>query len=148
MPLDLPAFTKAFNRARDRIRGAGHPLDVAAEQERLRALVPADASEHDRSWTARIIASLSDPPPTPREWSALYHEAGRLQAAAYPVDGTVEEQIAALAEARRKIWEIADRAPQDEEADIRAMTRGLEHLENLLRDPPFPLQETSAPADE
>ena len=48
MPLDLPAFTKAFNQARDRIRGAGHPVDVAAEQERLCALAPADASEHHK----------------------------------------------------------------------------------------------------
>ncbi|MEU4607985.1 hypothetical protein AB0F43_33815 [Kribbella sp. NPDC023972] len=140
MPLDVPTFTKEFNRARDRIRG-GQPVDIAAEQERLRAMVPADASEHDRSWTARVIASLSEPPPPAREWSELYHEAGRIHAAAYPVDGTVEEQITALQQARRRIWEIADRAPADEEADIRAMTRALEHLENELRDPSCPEQD-------
>lgn len=142
MTLDLPVFTKAFNRARERLR-TGETVDLTAEQERLRALVPADASEHDRAWTARVIASLADPPPPPRVWSALYHEAGRIHAAAYPIDGTIEEQIAALADARRRIWEIADRAPADEEADIRAMTRVLEHIENELRDPSWPIQHPS-----
>jgi hypothetical protein len=140
MPLDLPAFTKAFNRARHRIQAPGHPADVAAEQEGLRAMVPPDASEHDREWTANVIAGLADPTPE-REWSALYHEAGRILAAAYPVKGTVDEQIEALADARRRISEIADRASDDEEPDIRAMTQGLAQLEELLHNPPFPLQD-------
>jgi hypothetical protein len=144
MPLDIPTFTKEFNRARDRVRG-GHSVNIAAEQERLRALVPADASEHDVAWTGRVIASLAEPPPPAREWSELYHEAGRIHTAAYPVDGTVEEQIAALQEARRRIWEIADRAPDDEEADIRAMTRVLEHVENELRNPSWPRHDGSPP---
>jgi hypothetical protein len=144
MPLDVPNFTKAFNRARERVR-AGQSVDIEAEQERLRALVPADASEHERSWTARVIAGLAEPPAPAREWSELYHEAGRIHAAAYPVEGTVEDQIAALQEARRKIWAIADRAPEDEEADIRAMTRVLEHLENELRAPSWPVHDGSAP---
>jgi hypothetical protein len=144
MPLDVPVFTKEFNRARDRVRG-GQSVDIAAEQERLRALVPADASEHERSWTARVIAGLAEPPPPARERSDLYDEAGQIHAAAYPVEGTVEEQIAALQEARRKIWEIADRAPDDEEADIRAMTRVLEHVENELRAPSWPQQDGAAP---
>ncbi|GAB2668764.1 hypothetical protein [Kribbella swartbergensis] len=140
MPLDVPTFTKEFNRTRDRVHG-GQPVDIAAEQERLRALVPADASDHDRAWTTRLIAGLAEQPAPARERSELYHEAGRIHAAAYAVEGTVEEQIAALQDARRRIWEIADRAPADEEADIRAMTRVLEHLENELRDPSWPKHE-------
>ncbi|MFF0338209.1 hypothetical protein [Kribbella sp. NPDC004875] len=50
----------------------------------------------------------------------------------------MDEKVAALAEARRKIWAIADRASHDEEADIRAMTRSLEHIENELREPSWP----------
>jgi hypothetical protein len=90
-----------------------------------------DGQRHRRS-------CRSDPE---REWSALYHEAGRILAAAYPAKGTVDEQIAALADARRRIWEIADRASEDEEPDIRAMTQGLAQLEDLLHNAPFPLQD-------
>jgi nitroimidazol reductase NimA-like FMN-containing flavoprotein (pyridoxamine 5'-phosphate oxidase superfamily) len=140
MPLDLAEFNTAFSRARDKVRNQ-EGTDVAAEQEKLRALVPDDASEHDRTWTKTLIDGLADPPPPPRQWSALYHEAGKLHANAYPDGGTVEEQIAALEEARRKIWEIADRAAEDEAPHIRAMSRVLEHLENELRDPTWPLED-------
>jgi hypothetical protein len=144
MPLDIPAFNDAFGRARDRVRD-GQPVDVAAEQEKLRALVPADASEHDRTWTARLIARLAEPPPPPRVWSDLYHEAVRIHVAVYPPKGTAEEQIAMLADGRRRIWEIADRADENEEWDIRAMTEDLESMENWIRNPLFPLTETPFP---
>jgi hypothetical protein len=146
MPLDIPAFNDAFGRARDRVRDDVRPTDVAAEQEKLRALVPADASEEDRDWTARVIARLGEPPAPPREWSELFHEADRIHAVAYPPVGTTDEQIAMLADARREIWEIAERAPQDEQDDIRAMTQDLESLEGFLRDPPFPLTDEPFPS--
>jgi hypothetical protein len=147
MPLDLAEFNTAFSRARDKVRNQ-EGTDVAAEQEKLRALVPDDASEHDRTWTKTLIDRLADPPPPPRQWSALYHEAGRIHASAYPADGTVEEQIAAIQVARRKIWDIADRATKDEEAHIRAMTRVLDHFENELRNPTWPLDASLAPSDD
>jgi hypothetical protein len=146
MPLDLPEFNTAFSRARDKVRNQ-EGTDVAAEQAKLRALVPDDASDHDRTWTKTVIDSLADPPPPPRQWSALYHEAGQIHASAYPEDGTVEEQIAAIQEARRKIWEIADRAAEDEEAHIRAMTRVLDHYENELRDPTWPIDDPPTQPD-
>ncbi|MFC5261058.1 hypothetical protein ACFPJ1_02955 [Kribbella qitaiheensis] len=142
MPLDVAKFNSAFAGARRRVRK--EQGDVAEEQARLRELVPDDASAEDRDWAVGLIESLAEPPPPPRQWSELYHEAGRVHASAYRVGGTVEEQIAALEEARRKIWEIADRASEDEEADIRAMTRVLEHLEDELRDPTWPHQEPPA----
>jgi hypothetical protein len=146
MPLDLAEFNTAFSRARDKVRNE-EGTDVAAEQAKLRALVPDDASDHDRSWTRTLIDGLADPPRPPRQWSALYHEAGQIHASAYPDGGTVEEQIAAIQEARRKIWEIADRASKDEAPDIRAMTRVLEHYEDELRNPTWPIESPPAPTD-
>ncbi|GAA1575374.1 hypothetical protein GCM10009789_31000 [Kribbella sancticallisti] len=144
MPLDLPEFNTAYSRARDKVKNE-QGTDVAAEQAKLRALVPDDASDHDRSWTKTLIDGLADPPEPPRQWSELYHEAGEVHAAAYRAGGTVEEQIAALEEARRKIWEIADRAAADEAPHIYAMTRVLEHLEDELRDPTWPLDDPKSP---
>lgn len=140
MPLDIHAFNNAFLRARDKIE-TEEGVDVAAVQAGLRALVPEDASEHDRGWTTILIDRLAEPPEPPRQWSDLYYEAGEVHAGAYRTGAPVEEQIAVLVEARRKIWEIADRAAPDEEPHIRAMTRVLEHLERELRDPSWPVQE-------
>lgn len=148
MPVDLPAFNTAVNRARDRIRSAPGQADVPREQARLRAMIPADASEHDEQWTNSLIEGIATPPPPPRDWSPVYDEAVRIHAAAYPPKGTTEEQIAELVDARRAIWELARRAPQDEELDIQAMTQDLEQLEMLLRDPPYPLTEAPFPASD
>ncbi|RZT13567.1 hypothetical protein EV649_6763 [Kribbella sp. VKM Ac-2569] len=145
MPLDLPAFNDAFGRARDRVRGGVQAVDVAAEQEKLRALVPADASDHDRTWTTQLIDDLAEPPPPPPVRSDLYREAVRIHIAVYPPKGTTEEKMAMLAEGRRRIWEIADRATADEEDDIRAMTEDLKSMEDWLRDPPVPLTDTPFP---
>lgn len=145
MPLDIPAFNAAFNRAYDRVHRSAQPADLAAEQEKLRELVPADASEHDRTWTGHLINDLAEPPPPPPARSDLYREAVQIHVAVYPPKGTAEEQIAMLAEGRRRIWELADRAPADEEWDIRAMTGDLESMENWLRNPSFPLTDTPFP---
>jgi hypothetical protein len=147
MPLDVAEFNMAFSRARDLVRGEDE-VDVAAVQAQLRALVPDDASEHDRSWTKTLIDRLAEPPAPPKQWSPLYHEAGEIAGSAYHAGGPVEDQINALHEARRKIFEIADRADADEEADIRGMTRVLEHLENELRDPTWPLEDPSGTTGE
>ena len=138
--VDLAVFNEAFYEARERVRSA-EGADVAAEQAALQALVPENASDHDRGWTGRLIAKLAEPPTPPRQWSEYYHQAGAVHAAAYQADGTIEEKIAALEEARRKIWEISEQAPADEEIHIKAMTRVLEHLERELRDPTFPIEE-------
>ncbi|QNE17576.1 hypothetical protein F1D05_06220 [Kribbella qitaiheensis] len=133
-------FNGAFVRARDRVRSE-EGTDIEAEQAALRALVPENASEHDKGWTGRLIASLAEPPAPPRQWSAFYHEAGQVHASAYQANGSTEDKIAALEAARKKIWQIADQAPEDEQIHIKAMTRVLEHLENELRDPTWPIEE-------
>jgi hypothetical protein len=147
MPLDVPAFNNAFGRARDRMR-AGQPVDIPAEQDKLRALVPADASEHDRTWTGHLINDLAEPPPPPPARSDLSRDAVQIHVAVYPPKGTAEEKIAMLADGRRRIWELADRASEDEEWDIRAMTEDLESMENWIRNPPFPLTDTPFPASD
>ncbi|GAA0922657.1 hypothetical protein GCM10009554_00370 [Kribbella koreensis] len=139
MPLDIAAFNSAFSRARHKIK-TEPATDIAAEQAALRQLVPADASEHDQSWTKILIDRLAEPPAPPRQWSDLYHQAGEIHASAYPDGGTVEQQIAVLEDARRRIWEIADRAEPEEAPHIRAMTRALEHIERELREPSWPMQ--------
>jgi hypothetical protein len=141
MPLDIAAFNSAFSRARDKIRTEPE-TDIAAQQAALRLLVPDDASEHDHSWTKILIDRLAELPEPEPEWSALYREAGQVHADAYRFGAPVEEQIAALEEARRKIFEIADRAAPEEAPHIRAMTRSLEHIERELREPSWPVQPT------
>ncbi|WP_405067939.1 hypothetical protein OG558_41385 [Kribbella sp. NBC_01510] len=142
MPFDVERFNLAYLRAQDKIRHDPEAA-VADVQGGLRALVPADASEHDRTWTMALIEELADPPEPARHWSALYYEAGRISADAYRSGGSAAEQIAVLEEARRQIWAIADRASKDEAPHIRAMTRTLEHLENDLRDPAWPLDDST-----
>lgn len=131
--MDIAGFNSAFSGARRRIRN--EQADVGREQDRLRALVSDDDPAEDRDWALRLIESLAVPPPPPRQWSALYHEAGAIHASSYRTGDSVEEQIAALQEARRRIWAIADRAAKDEAPHIRAMTRVLDHLEAELREP-------------
>jgi hypothetical protein len=100
--------------------------------------VALSVSGEDRTWALNLIDKLAEPVPPPRQWSALYHEAGAIHADSYRTGDSVEERIAALQEARRRIWAIADRAPKDEAPHIRAMTRVLDHLENERRDPSLP----------
>jgi hypothetical protein len=142
MPFDVERFNLAYLRAQDRIRNEPE-TDVSSVQAGLRALVPAEASEHDRTWTMALIEELGDQPEPARQWSSLYYEAGRISADAYRSGASPAEQIAVLEEARRQIWAIADRAAKDEAPHIRAMTRTLEHLENELRDPTWPLDDST-----
>lgn len=137
MPVDPHAFNMAFKRARERVRAGS--ADVAVEQENLRALIPADASEHDRAWTTGLVDDLAAPPPPAPVRSKLYKEAERIHAEVFPPKGTAEQKIAVLEDGRRRIWALADRATADEEYDIRALTYDLKYLEDSLRNPPFPL---------
>jgi hypothetical protein len=130
--MDVARFNSAFSAARRR-RDNEADFDLAAAQQELRELIADEPENDERAWALRMIAKLAVPPPPPREYGPLYHEAGAIHAAAYLAEGTDEEKADALAEARHKIWAIADRAPHDEEADIRAMTRALDHMETMLR---------------
>jgi hypothetical protein len=145
MPLDIPAFSKAFNRAYDRVHG-GQPVDLAAEQEKLRALVPSDASDWDRTWTAQLIdEDLPEPPPAPPERSPLYKQAVQIHTEVYPPKGTTDQQLAMLADGIRRIEELAEQATEDEEYSILALTEDLSSMEHALRNPPFPLTDEPFP---
>ncbi|NUR96119.1 MAG: hypothetical protein HOV67_12780 [Kribbellaceae bacterium] len=137
MPVDPHTFNLAFKRARDRVRSG--TADLAAEQDRLRALIPADASDHDRTWTNGLVDDLATPPPAPPVRSELYERAERIHVEVYPPKGTTDEKIAMLEDGRRRIWALADQAAPDEEWDIRALCEDLESMERNLRNPPFPL---------
>lgn len=130
--MDVARFNSAFAQARHQ-RDSDPSFDLAAAQQALRDLIAEEPEGEDRAWALRMIDKLAVPPAPPREYSPLYHEAGAIHAAALAAVGTDEERADALAEARHKIWAIADRAPHEEEADIRAMTRALDHIETMLR---------------
>jgi hypothetical protein len=130
--MDIARFNSAFAEARDE-RDSTPDFDVPAAQQKLRDLIVDEPEGDDRAWALRMIDKLAEPPPPPREYGPLYHEAGAIHAAAFLAEGTDEEKADALAEARHKIWAIADRAPDDEAPHIRGMTRALDHLETMLR---------------
>jgi hypothetical protein len=140
--MDIAKFNSAFSRARRQQR-TEPDFDVTAAQAELRELIAEEPDNDDRDWALRLIDRLAEPLPAPPERSELYAEAGRIHSAAFHSGGTVDQQLAVLEEARRQIWEIADRASDEEEADIRAMTRSLEHLENGLRNPNWPAEPPS-----
>lgn len=125
-------FNDQVNIAVRRIRSNGGE-GVAEEQARLRGLVPLLTREREREWAVEIIESLPSRaiPSTP---SPLMAEALDIQKAALAAQGTDEELVAVLEAARKKIWEIADRAG-DEAPNVRALTRTLEHFEDAVRDP-------------
>jgi hypothetical protein len=146
MPMDIAKFNSAFGDARHRQR-TEKVFDAAAARDELLALIADEPPGEDRDWALRLIDKLAEPLPPPRQWSPLYHEAGAIHADAYRTGDSVEERIAALQEARRRIWAIADRASKDEAPHIRAMTRVLDHLENELREPSLSWDDTAGQGD-
>lgn len=136
MLFDVAKFTAAFSDANHR-RRAGEAFDLATEQAELRELL-GEANPEQRAWALDLIESLAEPMAPRREHTQLYVEATRISADAQQASGTTTERIAALETARRKIWDLADQASDDEESDIRALTRTLEHLQAHFREPVFP----------
>jgi hypothetical protein len=128
--MEFHEFNQAYRIARARLR-TGETSDLEAEQQRLQALVASLPTEHDQQVARSLIATLPEdtappPPPSPEMTEAL-----QIQDSAFFAGGTKEERLAVLADARKKIWEIADRAGKDS-ASIRGLTRMLEHRENDL----------------
>lgn len=138
--MDIAEFNKAYVRAKDQARDTGGK-SVDEAQRALRELLPQLATDRDREVAQTLIDNLPRRSAPAAPVSPLFEEAVRIQQAAYLGGGTDEERIAALADAQREIWAIADRAPRDESSAIRALTRMLEHLENNLADPPFEFQD-------
>ncbi len=136
--VSVPEFNLQFNTARTVIEKGGQ---LAEQEERLRQLVPL-MDEDERAWANDMIEMLPEltaPPPPP---SPLMLEAMEISQAAAAKRGTREEMRAEIAAARKKIWEIADRAPKDEGAHIRGITRSLDHLQEALDDPFWELPES------
>ncbi len=137
--MDDLEFNSRFNNALSRLRSGG-TATVQEEQERLRALLPEIETERDRQWAAKLIDDLPRAA-TPPKRSKLYAEALELQASAFHYQGTVEDRIAVLDDACKRIYQMADQTTGDEQAGIRGLTRMLEHLQQRLIDPPFPLDD-------
>ncbi|WP_328992477.1 hypothetical protein OG394_39455 [Kribbella sp. NBC_01245] len=140
----LMEFNHRYSAAKDELRDNGG-AGLAAAQADLRALLPQLPTERDRAVASALIDGLPAaivPPPPP---SALYLEALEIERAAFAFAGSNEDRAAAIAEARRRIWEIADRAAPDESSNIRALTRPLEHIEESLTDPQWDFADPPKP---
>ncbi|GAA3133500.1 hypothetical protein JOF29_002343 [Kribbella aluminosa] len=135
--MHLSEFNNAHHAAKRRIQREGVGAVALAEQS-LRELLGQLESDEDRRVAANLIKRLPGYAVPPEPPSALMQEAVAVERAAHEAPGTAEERIAIMAEARRRIFEIADRAPADEAASIRGLTRVLEHIEENLRDPYWP----------
>lgn len=133
--MEILEFNGRFNSVVRRLRSTGGE-GSEEEQARLRELVSQLATEDDRRWAANLVEELPKHAAPPAR-SPLYVEALKIQDAAFHSGGSDDERITAIVAARRQIWDIADRAPHDESADIRALTRIVEHLEDGLRNSPW-----------
>ncbi|TCC51005.1 hypothetical protein E0H75_12730 [Kribbella capetownensis] len=133
----LGEFSSVHATAKRRIQREGVAAVAPAEQE-LRELLPQLESDEDRRVAINLINRLSGYAVPPKPPTPLMQEALSVERAATESVGSVDERIAIMAAARRRIFEIADRAPADEAPGIRALTRVLEHLESNLRDPDWP----------
>jgi hypothetical protein len=133
----LVEFNSAYNTAKRRVQREGVDAVAPAEQQ-LRGLLPQLESDEERRVAANLIKRLSGYAVPAEPPSALMQEALGIERAAYEATGTNEERIAIMADARLRIFEVADRAPADEAPSIRGLTRILEHLEDNLRDPDWP----------
>ncbi|HWD82883.1 MAG TPA: hypothetical protein VG497_28475 [Kribbella sp.] len=131
-------FNNAFNTETRRILQGGETA-VEPALARLREMLPELESSTDREVGEQLISRLPQYAVPPEGPSALMQEALEIERAAYHAPGTDAERIVIIAEARRKIFELADRAAADEAPGIRGLTRVLEHLEDNLRDPHWPL---------
>lgn len=136
--MDMLGFNDRFNNAVDRLLRGG-TRSVEEEQEHLRTFLPQIENERDRHWAANRIEELPRAATRP-ERSRLYAEALEIQASAFHVQGTDEERVAALDEARKRIWELAEQTSGDEQAGIRSLTRMLEHLQQSITNPPWTRQ--------
>jgi hypothetical protein len=133
--VEILEFNGRFNSVVRRLRSTGGE-GSEEEQARLRELVSQLATEDDRRWAANLVQELPKHAAPPVR-SPLYVEALKIQDAAFHSGGSDDERITAIVAAQRQIWDIADRAPHDESADIRALTRIVEHLEDGLRNSPW-----------
>lgn len=130
--VSVAEFNVAYSDARTRVRqNVGATL--ASEQRALADLV-GHLPEQNQEWGHRLVAKLGLSATAPSPPRPLFAEALEVEKTAH-VSGSREERVAAMTEARRKILEIADRAPTEEAAHIVGLTRTLDHLEEALENP-------------
>jgi hypothetical protein len=133
--MDLNEFNRQYKLSRARLL-TGETTDVDSAQAELRAVADALAGREQEVATKLIdllpaaVAAAQEPPP---ERSPEMLEALRVIDETNFVDGTREERLAAFAEARKRIWAIADRAGADSDR-IRWITRGFECTEKYLEE--------------
>ncbi len=118
----LREFNSEHNAAKRRIQREG--VDAVEPAERaLRDLLLQLESDEDRRLAVNLIKRLPGYALRPAPPSELMKEAVAIERAAYEAPGTDEERIAIMADARRKIFEIADRrSPKHPRPDPRPRT--------------------------
>lgn len=132
--MDFNEFNRQYKLSRASLI-AGETTDLDAVQTHLRQLAD-EVAGSDQQFAHKLIDGLpalvtavqesSSSPQSPEMAEALQIlKAGKFD------EGTVEERLAALADARKRIWAIADRAGADS-VKIRGLTRGLESTEQAL----------------
>jgi hypothetical protein len=140
--MEFERFKQEYVAAREEL-SAGRIQDVAGVRAQLRELAATLPDETDRRVADGLIDALTASAPADSAQSPEMAEALRVLDEADFDSGTKEERLAALAEARRQIWAIADRAGRDSGA-IRGLTRGLEKSEELLTEgPPWGDEQTA-----
>ncbi|TDU82514.1 hypothetical protein EV138_7408 [Kribbella voronezhensis] len=133
--MDFNEFNRQYKLSRASLI-AGDTTDLDAVQTHLRTLAAA-LTGNDQEVAHKLIhrlpatvAAAQAPPPPP---SPEMLEARRIVNEGKFDEGTREERLAALAEARRRIWELADRGTADS-VQIRSLSRGLETSEDILEE--------------
>ncbi|NIK58052.1 hypothetical protein [Kribbella shirazensis] len=127
--MEFEQFKREYVAARAEV-DAGELVDVAAVRARLRELAAGLTADTDRGVAYGLIEQLGTAE-APDDQSPEMKQALHILDSTVFETGTTEERLAAIGDARRRIWALADRAGQDSNA-IRALTRGLETTENLL----------------
>jgi hypothetical protein len=127
--MEFEQFKREYVAARAEV-DAGELADVAAVQAQLRELAAGLTADTDRRVAASLIEQLGTSQ-RPGDQSPEMAQALHILDSTDFENGTTEERLAAIGDARRRIWALADRAGRDSNA-IRALTRGLETSENLL----------------
>lgn len=131
--MDFDEFNRQYKLSRASLI-AGETTDLFVTQTHLRQLAT-ELTGHDQEAAQNLIDNLPALIATVREEDAdrspELREALRILDDGRFDEGTVEERLAALADARKRIWAIADRAGADS-VKIRGLTRGLESTEQAL----------------
>ncbi|TDU82512.1 hypothetical protein EV138_7406 [Kribbella voronezhensis] len=131
--MDFNEFQRQYKLSRASLI-AGDTTDINGVQTHLRHLA-GDLTDTELAAATKLInglpALIANLQEDDAKRSPEMREALRIIAEGRFDDGTVDERSAALADVRKRIWAIADRAGADS-SQIRNLTRGLESDERAL----------------